>query len=111
LQYRYRKNEEADHIELSAVRREIGHVLVTALAVDRNGQRCLDYNKRIYFAKEGAGTLLENLGTPTGSTVIEMANGMANIEFVPEQTGTAIIEARNQDFKGSTVYIVNGSPR
>jgi beta-galactosidase len=111
VQYRYRKNEEADHIELSAVRRENGHVLVTALAVDRNGQRCLDYNKRIYFAKEGAGTLLENLGTPTGSTVIEMANGMANIEFVPEQTGTAIIEARNQDFKGSTVYIVNGSPR
>ncbi len=44
-------------------------------------------------------------GTPTGSDIIQMANGRAAIELVPEASGRAIIEARNQDFKGSYLTI------
>jgi beta-galactosidase len=34
-----------------------------------------------------------------------MANGYAAIELLPSKKGKAIIEARNQDFKGSYLVI------
>ncbi|MBV9773793.1 MAG: glycoside hydrolase family 2 protein [Gemmatimonadetes bacterium] len=94
----------ADRIELSSRKLPNGNVLVEAWVVDARGRRNLDYNKRVYFAHDGSGHLLVDYGTPTRSQVIEMANGHAAIEFVPEPGGRAVIEARNQDFKG--VYLV-----
>jgi beta-galactosidase len=107
VRYRYRKNDVADHIVLSSVRLPGGTVMITALAVDKDGTRCLDYNKRIYFTWDGPGKLLENYGTPTRSSIIEMANGKAQIEFAPAGRGRSTIEARNQDFKG--VYLIIGN--
>ena len=49
--------------------------------------------------------LLENYGIPTGSSVIEFASGKASIQFVMPPDGEAIIEARNQDFKGSYIKL------
>jgi len=72
--------------------------------VDEKGQTCLDFNERVYFDHNGTGSLKVNLGTPTGSSVIECANGRAAIEYVPEEDGRAVIEARTQDFKGSYLY-------
>ena len=108
VRYWYAKNLLPDQIALSAETLPGGNVLVTALAVDKNGRRCLEYNKRVYFTFEGKGELLVNYGTPTRSSVIEMANGRAQIEFVPHPGGSAVIEARNQDFKGAYI-IVGGS--
>jgi len=105
LHYTFKKNGVADHIELSAAQSAGGNVLITALAVDQNGQRCLDYNKRIYFACDGPGRLLVDFGTSTRSSVIEMANGKAQIEFEPVPGSKALIEARNQDFKGATISV------
>jgi beta-galactosidase len=82
-----------------------GCILIEALAVDEKGNRCLDYNKRVYFDHNGPGELVKYYGTPTGSDIIEFASGRAAIEFIPKGTGTAIIEARNQDFKGSYIRI------
>jgi beta-galactosidase len=109
VRYTNTRNGGADHIELSSEQRSDGTMLITALAVDRDGQRCLDYNKRIYFASNGAGRLLANYGTPTRSAVIEMANGRAQVEFDPAPGLQAMIEARNQDFKGAFVIVTNGS--
>jgi beta-galactosidase len=106
LRYWHTKNGIADHIQLSSEPLPGGTVLVTALAVDKDGRRCLDYEKRIYFSWNGPGELLQNHGTPTRSSVIEMANGRAQIEFRPAAKGRAVIEARNQDFKGE--YLVVG---
>jgi beta-galactosidase len=72
---------------------------------DKDGQRCLDYNKRIYFSKSGPGALMESYGTPTGSSVIEAANGKAQIEFKPFGIEKTTVEARNQDFKGDYITI------
>ena len=47
---------------------------------------------------------MTNWGTPTRSQIIECANGRAAIEFHAIPDGRAVIEARNQDFKGS--YLV-----
>jgi beta-galactosidase len=103
--YTNRKNGPADHIVLSSEQTPAGTTLITAVAVDQTGQRCLDYNKRIYFASDGPGKLLTDFGTSTRSSVIEMANGIARIEFESVPGARAIIEARNQEFKGATISV------
>ncbi len=103
-QYTGRKNGKPEEITLTAQKREDGSYLVIARVVDSQGQRCLDYNKRVYFSAAGAGRLLINYGTPTRSEVIEFANGQAAIEFIPG-LGRAVIEARNQDFKGAWIVL------
>jgi len=107
VQYTNRKSGDADHIELSSEKKSDGTILVTALAVDASGQRCFEYNKRIYFTSDGGGELVVNYGTPTRSSVIEMANGKAQIEFKPAPGTKTVIEARNQDFKGAYLVITD----
>jgi beta-galactosidase len=104
VQYTTRKNTEADHLVLSSQPMPGGQLLITATAVDRSGQRCLDYNERVYFSSDGGGALLIDEGTPTRSSVLEMANGRAQIEFRPGKGSKAVIEVRNQEFKG--VYLI-----
>jgi beta-galactosidase len=105
VQYTNTKSGEADHIDLTSEKLADGTVLVTATAVDLNGQRCLEYNKRIYFSSDGGGELVVNDGTPTRSSLIEMANGKAQIEFKPAPGTKAVIEARNQEFKGAYIIV------
>ena len=105
--YTYDKAGTPDDIKLFSEKLFNGNYLITAIVVDKQGQQCLDYSKRIYFSADGSGKLLENLGTNTGSSIIEAANGKAQIEFKPSGNGRDVIEARNQDFKGSYLIILN----
>lgn len=104
LNYSTEKFGKPEELVLSADRLANGNYLINARVVDENGQTCLDFNERVYFDHNGAGYLKVNLGIPTGSSVIECANGRAAIEYVPEKDGRAVIEARTQDFKGSYLY-------
>jgi beta-galactosidase len=101
VNYSYSPAKTANRIELAASKMATGNILIVATAVDKNGQRVLNYEKPMYFDLNGTGELLVNYGTPTRSQIIQMANGRAAIELVPTPTGTCTIEARNQDFKGS----------
>jgi beta-galactosidase len=107
IAYGYLAPGDAAEMHLKAERLNTGNYLLTAVAVDRDGRRALGYSKRVYFASEGEGRLLGDYGTPTGSKVIEMANGVARIEFEPARDGRAVIEARTHEFKGSFVIIPN----
>ncbi len=107
INYTYKKAGTPDDIKLLSNKLPNGDYLITAIVVDKDGQRCLDYSKRIYFSSDGSGKLLENLGTTMGSSIIEAANGKAQIEFKPDGNGKAVIEVRNQDFKGS--YLITGN--
>jgi len=100
LLYSTKKSGRGDQINFASEKLGDGSVRITAYAVDVNDRHCLDYNKRIYFSLIGDGTLLEGYGTATRSSVIEMANGRAQIECIPGRSGNTIIEARNQDCKG-----------
>ncbi|MEM9936729.1 MAG: glycoside hydrolase family 2 TIM barrel-domain containing protein, partial [Bacteroidota bacterium] len=104
LNYRYEPAGKPHHISLQASPVERGTFLVEATMVDQEGNRVLTYEDKVYFSLNGQGQLMVKYGTPTGSQVIEMANGRAAIEvLLPE--GKAVIEARNQDFKGSYLTI------
>ncbi len=104
VNYTYEKARKADHIELTHLSLPNGNLLVEAIMRDAEGRRVLDYDDHLYFAADGAGELLVDYGTPTRSRVIGMANGRAAIELRPG-AGRTVVEARNQDFKGSYLVI------
>ena len=105
VNYDYIQADKASKITLTHKMLPNGNYLVEAIMRDKNGLRVLDYEKHLYFSKDGAGELMKNYGTPTRSQVIQMSNGYAAIELRPSNMGKAIIEARNQDFKGSYLLI------
>jgi len=73
-------------------------------AVDKDGRLCLSARDRVYFTSEGPGHLSADLGTPTGSRVIELSSGIGRIVFKPVPGRTATIEARTHAIKGA--YLV-----
>jgi beta-galactosidase len=105
VQYSFEKNGPPVTLKLSSQPLANGNLLIEARAVDAQGRFCLDFNRRIYFDYSGDGVLLKDCGTPTRSSVIEFANGMAAIEFVPAKNGKAVIEARTHDLQGSYLVI------
>jgi len=105
VNYSYKISGKADHVALTYKKLDNGNYLIEAKMKDKEGANVLDYEKYLYFSLNGTGELLKNYGTPTRSQVIEMANGYAAIELIPSDHGKAIIEARNQDFKGSYLII------
>ncbi|WP_235295860.1 DUF4861 family protein [Portibacter marinus] len=100
IDYTYNQSGNPDIVQLQSHLLPNGNTLVEAFMMDKDGNRVLDYEGRMYFSLDGSGRLLKDYGTPTRSQVIEMANGRAAIE-VELGEGPAVIEARNQDFKGS----------
>lgn len=101
IEYSNEKAGSPEEIVMSASELPNGNVLVEALFIDDEGRRCLDINDRIYFTADGSGHLVPNQGIMNRSSVVEAANGRAAIEVVPVPGERTVIEARNQDFKGS----------
>src|ERR1019366_3834699 len=54
---------------------------------DANGVLCLDARNAVRFSLAGVGRLIDNLGTSTGSRLVEMYNGRARISI--ERNGGA----------------------
>jgi len=109
--YDFQQAGNPDAIHLSHTELPNGNLLVEAVMKDKAGIRVYDYEEALYFALDGQGELMKNYGTPTRSEIIQMANGRAAIEMKPAESGRAIIEARNQDFKGSYIVIDFNSTR
>jgi beta-galactosidase len=63
--------------------RTLQGITVEARVVDRHGTLCLDVRNRVGFSLAGPGKFNDNLGTSTGSRVIELYNGRAEISFFP----------------------------
>ncbi|WP_299108364.1 glycoside hydrolase family 2 TIM barrel-domain containing protein [uncultured Winogradskyella sp.] len=106
VSYRYTKNLKPKELKLEYKRLENGNYLITATAIDTNNLRCLDYEDKVYFQCLSGGELLRYQGTPYGSDVIDMANGKASIELIPNKnTSTINVTVLNQDFKGTYLEI------
>ena len=106
VNYRFNKNGRAKALTLDYKKLENGNYLVTAIAIDSDGLRCLDYEDRVYFQCLSNGKLLNNQGTPGGSDIIEMANGKASIEVIPNKDSDVLkVMVINQSFKGTYLTI------
>ena len=106
VNYRYKKNGSAKDLKLSYSKLVNGNYLLTAIAVDENNLRCLDYEDRVYFQCLTGGKTLKNQGTPTGTEAIKMSNGKASIEIIPSKNSKTIeVMVLNQSFKGTYLII------
>lgn len=106
LNYRFTKNGKAKGLKLEYEILDNGNYLITAVAHDSKGLRCLDYENRVYFQCLSGGETMKNLGTPNGSESIEMVNGKASIEIIREDKNKPLkVMVLNQSFKGTYLTI------
>ncbi|TBN03671.1 glycoside hydrolase family 2 protein [Hyunsoonleella flava] len=106
INYRFTKNGKARSLKLEHKKLDNGNYLITAKAIDNKGLRCLDYEERVYFQCLNGGEAIISQGTPTGSEVIEMANGKASIEVKRFSEDELLqVMVLNQSFKGTYLNI------
>lgn len=106
VHYSTRVAGASDHIALATAPLANGDLLVEATVVDATGARVLSDRSRMYFSYNGSGRLHESYGTPTGSAIIETANGRAAIELTPPAAGQrGEITVRTQDINGARLAL------
>jgi beta-galactosidase len=81
VQFRYetRAWQKPAKLLLQTSTRTTDRTTVKAELVDAAGVRCLDSRAIVRFSLAGDGRLMDNLGTPDGSRVVQLANGGAQI--------------------------------
>ncbi len=106
IKYSYERAGAPAEIALTCKEMKNGNYLVSAIARDENGRRCLDYEERVYFQCLSGGTVIRNQGTPIGSESIRMANGKASIEVKADNYAEFLkMSVLNQDFKGTYLEV------
>lgn len=78
--------------------------MIEVTLADANGIPCLDSHKVIRFEIVGDGELVKNLGTASGSSKVEVANGRAYIK-VRKSSGTSIVGVKSDGIPTQFVYI------
>lgn len=106
VRYTYETAGRAEQITVTTSPLADGRLLIEAALVDGKSRRVLGARDRVYFYHHGGGELRADLGTPTGSRVIEAANGRAAIELVAPRAGErAVIVVRTQVLNGTRLII------
>ena len=88
FQYQTAKWEKPARLTLALLAEKGTEATVEARLLDGKGVLCLDARSAVRFDVAGEGTLLDNLGTASGSRVVQLANGRAKI---------SLSRSRNQD--------------
>lgn len=90
FQYQTAKWGKASTMELKESSRKGDVVTLELWARDQNQVLCLDARNRIRFAIAGEGSLQDNLGTVSGSRVVELRNGRAQVTASLRQGGCVV---------------------
>lgn len=80
-----------------------GVTLIKVKAVDKNNVLCLDAKNYITFSIAGDGTLLDDLGTATGSRKVQLANGQAQIRV--QTKGRNVVSAVGEGLSAGFVEL------
>ena len=81
FQYQAQKWGKPAQLRLQELSRNGDVLTVEAQLFDANGVLCLDARNQVHFGIAGDGTLIDDLGTDTGSRVVELYNGRARISL------------------------------
>ncbi len=79
-------------------------ITVEAKLYDAKEVQCLDARTRVRFTIAGAGTLIDNLGTPTASRVVEMCNGRAQISLIANE-GSSTVAIESPGIQGASCTV------
>ena len=80
--YQTEKWDKPAQLLIKELARNGDRVTVEARLLDTKGSTCLDSRARVRFEINGDGALLDHLGTSTGSNVVELYNGRAEISLL-----------------------------
>ena len=92
-------------LTLKEIHREADKVIVEAKLYDANNVLCLDARNRVRFSLAGNGKLIDNLGTPGGSRVVELTNGHAQIAVQRTGPGASSIAIESKGIAGTMLTI------
>ena len=81
LEYQTKKWNQPAKFQLKKVEENNGIATIQAVLVDNNNIPCLDAMNKIHFKISGDGILIENQGTSTGSSSVQLSNGRAVIKL------------------------------
>ena len=79
--YQTAKWGEPAYMTLNTIANDGHKAIVEVRLFDAKGVQCLDSRKAVRFGLLGDGHLIDNLGTSTGSRVVELYNGRAQINI------------------------------
>jgi beta-galactosidase len=81
LEYQTASWSKPARFTLAQLARDNDVVTIEANAFDAKGVLCLDAKIVVRFSLAGSGSLIDNQGTSTGSRVVELYNGRAQISI------------------------------
>ena len=81
FEYQTEKWGKPATMKLRKISEEAGVVTVEVQVFDQNGVRTLDADNWVRFELAGTGDLLDNLGTSSGSSKVQLYNGRARISY------------------------------
>lgn len=104
LEYQTSKWDKPAKLVLAEIARDAKTATVEAALYDANGVFCPDAKNVVRFSLAGAGRLIDNLGTSSGSRVVEMYNGRARIS-VERGSGAAAVSVASEGLAPAFVSI------
>lgn len=90
FEYQTAKWDKPAKLVLSEISRDANKATVEATVLDAAGAHCLDAKNAVRFSLAGEGKLIDNLGTSTGSRLVEMYNGRARISIARNGVASTI---------------------
>ena len=103
--YQMKKWEKPTYLKITEINRSRDTLEVEVTAFDQNDVFCPDARNQIKFSIAGDGKLIDDLGTSTGSRIIELYNGRALIRL--KLTGEkAIISTSSELLKTGFLEVV-----
>ena len=90
-------------LTLNEITRSNNVVTIEARVFDKDGVPCLDAANTVRFGLAGDGRLLDNLGTSTGSRVVQLYNGRAQMSV--QVTGQAAASVASEGIKTAFLNI------
>ena len=91
-------------LAIAEIGRDAGTTTVEATLYDADGVLCLDARNVVHFSLAGAGRLIDNLGTSSGSRVVQMYNGRARIS-IERGSGPAAVAISSEGIAPAFVSI------
>jgi beta-galactosidase len=98
IKFRYQTEEWSDPAKITVSVSSAGEdeVWIKAELRDAKGVLCLDARNIIEFQSAGDGRLIDNLGTSTGSRIVEAYNGCARIRLKQDNDGNNAVAVKSK---------------
>lgn len=104
FEYRTAKWGAPVALKLAEVARDAKTATVEATLYDAKGVPCLDARSVVRFSLAGEGRLIDNMGTPSGSRMVQLCNGRARIS-IERGAGPAMVGVASEGIAPGFVTI------